>query len=564
MLNRLRSGRIHPDVAAAGGGPRSLSKTSSAKSFRRQVSGKSDAQREIDRSLAMSDQDHAAWLQDRVKHDGRKAAMALLKFYLRMLKPCVVVAAYVAAMYAAISWSIPNLLCNSIAKENSGSLVSGECIYIDTGNKGYSVAWGQKVFFLVFWTVQAAWMAGFCAYMTAILFGPAFRKRERMAVYLITLLAALINPICGPRFGLAMNSPGIILGTGVASFFNMLNTMNAPMRYSANPLNRLRWINMLLLASMVSNIYLFLIPMAITARSADAFGGMGITFLRLVVHPAMWATILVTFRFMLRNIGYIPEMRSSILLCWPLIYSSLYGRFLLLQASSAALPSLLGPLCCAMEGAGSVVMVNLLIAFVEIAGRLDDRSSDGLLLKLMYGERARDAITAARDQDEKRMSEVFMGLMTELTSIFAASFILSLGGVALKQGVPPDHKAIWVSAGLQAVTTLVSEFIGMAMEGKYHCFEWSRAYTPIPVRITVLILVMMTFGASRLCLEVIGIFCPTYYPDRDIILLEQCDKPSLFQAITFSSADRFKMIGSFFNYTDGVFNMTGGYGVNTV
>ena len=127
MLNRLRSGRIHPDVAAAGGGPRSLSKTSSAKSFRRQVSGKSDAQREIDRSLAMSDEDHAAWLQDRVKHDGRKAAMALLKFYLRMLKPCVVVAAYVAAMYAAISWSIPNLLCNSIAKENSvGGWVGGK------------------------------------------------------------------------------------------------------------------------------------------------------------------------------------------------------------------------------------------------------------------------------------------------------------------------------------------------------------------------------------------------------------------------------------------------------
>ena len=33
---------------------------------------------------------------------------------------------------------------------------------------------------------------------------------------------------------------------------------------------------------------------------------MGITFLRLVVHPAMWATILVTFRFMLRNIGQSP------------------------------------------------------------------------------------------------------------------------------------------------------------------------------------------------------------------------------------------------------------------
>jgi hypothetical protein len=33
----------------------------------------------------------------------------------------------------------------------------------------------------------------------------------------------------------------------------------------------------------------------------------------------------------------------------------------------------------------------------------------------------------------------------------------------------------------------------------------------------------------RLVFEIIGMFCPTYYPDRDIVLLEQCDKPSLFQ-----------------------------------
>lgn len=36
-------------------------------------------------------------------------------------------------------------------------------------------------------------------------------------------------------------------------------------------------------------------------------------------------------------------------------------------------------------------------------------------------------------------------------------------------------------------------------------------------------------------MEILGIFCPTYYPDRDIILLEQCDKPSLFQVCTHDS-----------------------------
>lgn len=34
----------------------------------------------------------------------------------------------------------------------------------------------------------------------------------------------------------------------------------------------------------------------------------------------------------------------------------------------------------------------------------------------------------------------------------------------------------------------------------------------------------------RLIGELLLIFCPVYYPDQDRVLLEQCDKPSLFQA----------------------------------
>lgn len=40
--------------------------------------------------------------------------------------------------------------------------------------------------------------------------------------------------------------------------------------------------------------------------------------------------------------------------------------------------------------------MNLIFACFDLAVRLEDRASDGLALKLLYGERGRDAITATR------------------------------------------------------------------------------------------------------------------------------------------------------------------------
>jgi len=34
-----------------------------------------------------------------------------------------------------------------------------------------------------------------------------------------------------------------------------------------------------------------------------------------------------------------------------------------------------------------------------------------------------------------------------------------------------------------------------------------------------------------LVVELNALFCPVYYPEEDKILLEQCDKPSLFQVL---------------------------------
>jgi hypothetical protein len=47
------------------------------------------------------------------------------------------------------------------------------------------------------------------------------------------------------------------------------------------------------------------------------------------------------------------------------------------------------------------------------------------------------------------MADIWMALMMDLSSIFAASALLSLGGVATDPGVPPMHTTIWVGAVLQ-------------------------------------------------------------------------------------------------------------------
>lgn len=322
------------------------------------------------------------------------------------------------------------------------------------------------------------------------------------------------------------------------SFLVNVVTAGSAARYTGNPLMRPRWILLFYLAGMVTTAYLFILPMMLTLRAKDAMGGLALTFFRVVIHPAIWGMLLMAFRFVLRNIGFIPEMMATMFLNWPMIYASLYGRFLLLQ----------------LDNVGNVIIMNLIFACFSLASRLGDRASDGLALKLLYGDRARDALTALREHDDKRLTEVFTSSMMENASILSASALLSFGGVATSPGVPPNHQQIWINAALQIATTLVFGFLGLALEGKYHHFEWRKSWAPSIKRFMVYIMLVVTLGGSRLCVELVSLFCPVYYEDRNIILLEQCDKPSLFQAITFASAQRSKLVGSYFNITQETVN----------
>ena len=51
--------------------------------------------------------------------------------------------------------------------------------------------------------------------------------------------------------------------------------------------------------------------------------------------------------------------------------------------------------------------------------------------------------------------------------------------------------------GCQIVTTLIFDFMGLVLEGKYHHFEWSRSFAPSVRRLLVYVLILVTLGGSR-------------------------------------------------------------------
>ena len=74
-------------------------------------------------------------------------------------------------------------------------------------------------------------------------------------------------------------------------------------RYTDSKLMRCRWILLFLVAGQVNTFYLFVMPYLITARAQQALGGMGLTLVRIVIHPAIWTAVLFFFRVVMRHVG---------------------------------------------------------------------------------------------------------------------------------------------------------------------------------------------------------------------------------------------------------------------
>ncbi|PSC73068.1 sodium:proline symporter [Micractinium conductrix] len=502
--NRPRSGRIHPD----GGSPppeeavgtkaavaRALTRVPTVvrRGFVQKSLREHAEEQERAKGLHLPDDEYAAWLAGCARREGREGTVDNLGFYLHMIAPMLCIALMYFTVFSLMAWAVPNHLCNTVAKENSASSFGFQnCINNDLGQEGdYSTRTGSKVFWLLYWTMISGWATGFNFYVVWVMMGKAYTNRERLYGLVISLMSMSVLPVLGPVYGYSF------------------------MHVSAAASQSSRWYLLNAFGGFGIVSYRMLIPLMVTGRAGDSLGGMGLTITRVIVHPAVWGLMSMWFRFVLRHIGYIhTPMRAIVFLAWPYLYNQMYGRFLLLQ----------------LDSVGSVLVMNLIFACFDLAGKLSDRASDSLLLKLLYGERGRDALTALRDTDDRHMTEVFTSWTFEMSSIFAASAILSFGGVASSPGVGPDHKMIWYNAGAQAATTLVFGFLGLVLEGKFHEYDWRKSWPKEIWKIVLLFVPIAFIGGTWLIGELLLIFCPVYYPDQDRVLLEQCDKPSLFQA----------------------------------
>ena len=116
-----RVGSAAVDLLARSGSAASLGRTTSLRSqrsVRRAASNKARSS-EQERGLHLGEEEHAAFLAERARREGRQGLRDLLAVYGRMLGPAAIVSVWMFALFAAISYSIPNLLCNRVAKENS-------------------------------------------------------------------------------------------------------------------------------------------------------------------------------------------------------------------------------------------------------------------------------------------------------------------------------------------------------------------------------------------------------------------------------------------------------------
>mgnify|MGYP006878997505 CR=1 FL=1 len=454
-----------------------------------------------------------ATIHDRAAREGRRNTVRLFRFLAKMMIPTAIIAVLMFAIFALLSWSIPHVLCESSAMALSGSSIGiYECIYVSDGD--YSHVTPSKIFWLLFWSFQTAWVAVFPGFIAYTLFGSCVSRAQLVSTAVIAAGCCATPMVTALAYGMSLNNY-IVLAVSAGGAL-LVNVICAPaaVRFCNDRLMKWRWITLFVIAGQVNTVYLFVMPRLLTLRSSDALSGMGLTVIRVIVHPVIWMAVLFLFRSVQRHIGSVDNLKQTAFMVWPVLYSTLYGRFLLLQ----------------LEDAGSIIMMNLLFACVQLGLVLQGRGSDATWLGWMYGKRARDAMEVSMDVDEDAMARGFSFFAMEMGSILASSALLSFGAVASVPGIPPDTSTIWFNAAAQLATTVAFSSLEFILGNKFHNYQWQRVYPKSVWRLMAYVLPVLVIGGSRLCVELLMLFCPKFY-DEHGLLLEQCDKDTMFQHI---------------------------------
>lgn len=112
---------------------------------------------------------------EQVKTAGKLAFKENLKMYGKMMIPLVVVSLWMFGLFGLISWFVPHVLCSDLIQELSGSSLGiSSCVYNSDGE--YTPYDGSKVFWLLFWALQSAWVALFPGFICKAIFGSSMSR----------------------------------------------------------------------------------------------------------------------------------------------------------------------------------------------------------------------------------------------------------------------------------------------------------------------------------------------------------------------------------------------------
>ncbi len=68
---------------------------------------------------------------------------------------------------------------------------------------------------------------------------------------------------------------------------------------------------------------------------------------------------------------------------------------------------------------------------------------------------------------------------------------------AAERGVKPDNYTIWKNAGVQIGTALITDFVGMSIDWKFHSIDYFAHWVKDMKRFIFFLLVIVTFGGIR-------------------------------------------------------------------
>jgi len=269
-----------------------------------------------------------------------------------------------------------------------------------------------------------------------------------------------------------------------------------------------QWLIVWIALGFGSVMYGLLVPMIVTAKATVPQLGM----FRFVLHPAFWALMLFFCRHTLSRLKA-RELSSVNLIMVPVFMASIYGQFLLLQ----------------LESAGSIFVIRLCLACLFVLDRLVTRTRSASQLKALNQRAAAEALLATREEQELGMAETFSIQVGEMLAVVANALLFILANITEVPGVKPSYSEVFTQSAVQVAVILCETCAGLYIDVRFHSIPVSQHWRKMTRRTMAFLCLALGMGMMTEIVKLFLFFCPKYY-DGEGVLLEYCNRPSLFQA----------------------------------